>query len=92
MVIICWLFLFHFFVVVRSRCPEIAEGGEYKQKSATQTPSGHLSTTSEAEITCKPSTTSMATNSGVQPTNSKTIKKTDEHDLYPNHSKVNVTL
>ncbi|XP_054746444.1 hemicentin-1 [Anastrepha obliqua] len=30
--------------------------GEYKQKSATQTPSGHLSTTSEAEISCKPST------------------------------------
>lgn len=29
--------------------------GEYKQKSATQTPSGHLSTTSEAEISCKPS-------------------------------------
>ncbi|XP_055849963.1 hemicentin-1 isoform X2 [Episyrphus balteatus] len=29
--------------------------GEYKQKSATQTPSGHLSTTSEAEITCNPS-------------------------------------
>ncbi|XP_065369679.1 uncharacterized protein side-VI [Calliphora vicina] len=28
--------------------------GEYKQKSATQTPSGHLSTTSEAEISCKP--------------------------------------
>ncbi|XP_058988290.1 uncharacterized protein LOC101894825 [Musca domestica] len=27
--------------------------GEYKQKSATQTPSGHLSTTSEAEISCK---------------------------------------
>lgn len=30
--------------------------GEYKQKSATQTPSGHLSTTSEAEISCKPPT------------------------------------
>nr|XP_036233970.1 uncharacterized protein LOC106620041 [Bactrocera oleae] len=30
--------------------------GEYKQKSATQTPSGHLSTTSEAEISCKPLT------------------------------------
>ncbi|XP_001990582.2 uncharacterized protein LOC6563737 [Drosophila grimshawi] len=31
--------------------------GEYKQKSATQTPSGHLSTTSEAEISCKPGAT-----------------------------------
>ncbi|KAH8404312.1 hypothetical protein KR215_008553, partial [Drosophila sulfurigaster] len=31
--------------------------GEYKQKSATQTPSGHLSTTSEAEISCKPGST-----------------------------------
>lgn len=30
--------------------------GEYKQKSVTQTPSGHLSTTSEAEISCKPLT------------------------------------
>ncbi|XP_037942790.1 alpha-protein kinase 1-like [Teleopsis dalmanni] len=30
--------------------------GEYKQKSATQTPSGHLSSTSEAEISCKPPT------------------------------------
>uniref|UniRef100_A0A1A9WRF5 Uncharacterized protein n=1 Tax=Glossina brevipalpis TaxID=37001 RepID=A0A1A9WRF5_9MUSC len=33
-----------------------AVDGEYKQKSATQTPSGHLSTTSEAEISCKPPT------------------------------------
>jgi len=32
--------------------------GEYKQKSATQTPSGHLSTTSEVEISCKPGSTS----------------------------------
>ncbi|XP_064554538.1 hemicentin-1 [Drosophila montana] len=31
--------------------------GEYKQKSATQTPSGHLSTTSEVEISCKPGAT-----------------------------------
>lgn len=31
--------------------------GEYKQKSATQTPSGHLSTTSEVEISCKPGST-----------------------------------
>ncbi|EDW38366.1 GL12551 [Drosophila persimilis] len=35
--------------------------GEYKQKSATQTPSGHLSTTSEVEISCKPGSTSGGT-------------------------------
>ncbi|XP_017102214.2 protein turtle homolog B [Drosophila bipectinata] len=41
--------------------------GEYKQKSATQTPSGHLSTTSEVEISCKPGSTS---GTGIVPANS----------------------
>lgn len=43
-------------------CPNLLRpvDGEYKQKSATQTPSGHLSTTSEVEISCKPGSTSGA--------------------------------
>ncbi|XP_068157245.1 uncharacterized protein side-VI [Drosophila tropicalis] len=41
--------------------------GEYKQKSATQTPSGHLSTTSEVEISCKPGSTSAGVSSASGP-------------------------
>jgi len=48
-------FSLHIIPLARSRLNLV--DGEYKQKSATQTPSGHLSTTSEAEISCKPGST-----------------------------------
>ncbi|KAH8248175.1 hypothetical protein KR038_003986 [Drosophila bunnanda] len=56
--------------------------GEYKQKSATQTPSGHLSTTSEVEISCKPGSTSGAGIAQANSADSGTYQSSKDDELH----------